>query len=73
MIGYCVEPIAYIRGKNCSAQCSFKCKALKSLVDSNLVAVIHTEQSDGKHSKEWTHFIINKFLRHLCIVKMPLR
>lgn len=41
--GYCVMPIAYIRRKSCQAQCSFKWKALKSLVDGQLVAVICTE------------------------------
>lgn len=67
--GYCIEPIACIREKNVKHDACLNV----SLVDCKLVAVFHSQQSDGEHSKG--HIIINIFLRlrHLYVIKIPLR
>lgn len=44
-----------------------------SLVDCKLVAVFHSQQSDGEHSKGYIIITIFLRLRRFYVIKIPLR
>lgn len=65
-----------VREKLCSAQeknVKYDVCLNVSLVDCKLVAVFHSQQSDGEHSKGYIIITIFLRLRRFYVIKIPLR